>query len=255
MNYRRNKKQRPWGVLVLVVLVLLFGMFGFRIFGGTATSVAGPIWNFREGLAHDLNLFFATFQSKVALERQNGELRQALREAELALIDRNTLKAENETLRDLLEYTSNTQRILARVVVRPPETLYDTLVIDRGTRNGITEGTRAFVGENVLLGTVEEANRSTSRVHFFSSSGTVIDVVFAGEDGVVSARGQGNGNFIVEVPQNVSVAVGDVVILAGTSYSVGIVGAVVRDPGDEFQTVRFSLPLPLTHIDFVTIGR
>jgi len=76
---------------------------------------------------------FETLQAEVAS-------RQTIPEETARIID------ENNTLRALLG-DKNEERLLAGVSIRPPFLPYDTLLIDKGSRDGVVTGAPVFAGK------------------------------------------------------------------------------------------------------------
>jgi hypothetical protein len=64
----------------------------------------------------------------------------------------------------------------------------------------------------------------------------------------------GGGAFELTIPQEVDVAVGDIVrIPASTSLALGVVTEITAKPTDTSKVVRFAMPVSFGALDFVEV--
>jgi cell shape-determining protein MreC len=133
---------------------------------------------------------------------------------------------------------------LAAVLIRPPVTPYDEIVIDLGTNDGVASGTPVYAPGNIMIGRVTEALGQTSKVLLLSSPGLSYSVLIGSSNISATAEGQGGGQYQAKVPHGSVVAVGDTVIdTALSSRPFGVVASVVTDPSDPFDDVLITLPV------------
>lgn len=142
---------------------------------------------------------------------------------------------------------------IGAVLSRLGSSPYDTIIIDKGTSDGVREGARVMY-DNVILGHVSQALDTTSKIELLSSPGSMTDVMVGNPPTAVVAEGQGGGNFFIKMPHGVAVAVGDIVTLPGSAgIIVGVVGDVKTSPSDPFQKVLVASPLNLRHLRWVEL--
>src|SRR5437016_3002805 len=98
----------------------------------------------------------------------------------------------------------------AFVLIGPPHSPYDTLVLDQGSLEGVAVG-QAVLFQNVALGEISEVFSHTSKAKLFSTAGTDMEVVIGPNHVHVEASGRGGGNFIARLPKSVSIQKGDTV--------------------------------------------
>jgi len=144
------------------------------------------------------------------------------------------------------------------VLLRPPGTPYDTLILDVGRREETEVGDLVFAGGSVVIGGITEVYGSTARATLFSAPGQTHDALIFSEGGSVpiSLEGQGAGSFVGKIPQGTPVAVGQTVIFSNISpvfaASVSYVEAL---PGESFQTVYMQMPTNPFTLRFVEVRK
>ena len=169
------------------------------------------------------------------------------------MIREEALILENRQLRAILGRERNDVRgILAEVVLRPPSSPYDTLVIDAGGEAGISKGDRASA-HGFILGEVTRAEKKSSVVTLWSQSGRSFDVSI-GEKFSGRAEGRGGGYFYIRAPRDTEIASGDIVIAPSLGdLLLGTVGAVSRDEKNPFADVYVISPENIRTIRFMEI--
>lgn len=149
---------------------------------------------------------------------------------------------ENAELRSLLN-ASSSPRIVAGVISRPPQTPYDTLIIDQGTDDGIVEDAPVYYGAGRAIGYIHHAFTKTALVTLFSSPGVETTVYIYGPNMFTTAYGEGGGVIRLSVPQGIVLEKGNTVILP--SLDTGTLGVV-----DDIQSIATE---PEQHA-YVTFG-
>jgi len=130
---------------------------------------------------------------------------------------------ENEELLSLMNI-DDAERIAAAVTARPPYLPYDSLLIDRGTKDGIKEGAIVYRAYDQAIGLVSRVYQEGALVTLFSTPGVEATVYILGPNIYTTAYGEGGGIVRVSVPQGVSIVLGDVVIIP--SLEIGVLGTI-----------------------------
>jgi rod shape-determining protein MreC len=193
--------------------------------------------------------------TKSSLETENQSLKNQLTEVQVA-IDRDKLLAqENSELKELLGRHSVNSSILATVLANPPMSLYDTVVVDVGSGDGVAAGDRVFALGLVPIGIISAVNTHTSTVELFSSPGQKVEVRI--NNGVQAfAEAQGGGNFLIKLPKGTSVSEGDSISAPGIGAEIfGHVENIETTENDPFIYVRFCLPVNMNELHFLQIDR
>lgn len=207
---------------------------------------------------------FATFAPRVTDEMyaglSNAELVERLKktEAELESVRYQSVLyglvvEENRELSEASSLQSFSKVIPARVLSRPPQTVYDSLLLDRGTDSGIKEKDLVAI-EGVALGRIVSVGNSFSTVQLFSTAGATHDAILGIPRAVAVVTGLGGGSFSVSLPRSVTVDVGEPVRIPNSETL--IIGRVVSVEGagtDATQIAYIASPVSMQSLDFVSI--
>jgi cell shape-determining protein MreC len=110
--------------------------------------------------------------SKQQLIEKIGSLEESLGRALIAQEEAQMLRRENEALKkELGRESGTTAGVLARVLTLPQRTLYDTIIIDAGSAEGVVSGAVAFAFDAIALGTITDVGEHRSTVQLFSAPG------------------------------------------------------------------------------------
>lgn len=226
-------------MLILAALLVLVAILFRGALGGALWYVAGPVVAWR-------NSFSA---GEVA------DLQAALASTSAALADRDRLAAENTQLRAELGRAGGAREVAAKVIVRPPGTPYDTLMLDVGAANGVAVGQEVRAGA-LSIGVVDEVYGDTARAALYSAPGQSYQATVVTKTATVPAalEGQGGGSMVARIPAASDVRVGDRVEFPGLSGGiVGSVAAVNGNTTDTFTTIYVRLPVNIFELQYVYI--
>ncbi len=181
-------------------------------------------------------------------------LRAQLAEATAALADRDALYREVADLRERLGRTDvPAPRILAAVLMRPPWSAYDTLLVDAGSSHGVALGDLVSAGQSGIIGRVSEVYAAQARVELFSAPGVTYQALLNGTV-PVAVEGQGGGSMHADVPAGTIVAVGDTVEFPGLAGGIAAaVSAVDAKMGESFIGIYMTLPANPQELRYVEI--
>jgi cell shape-determining protein MreC len=243
-----QRMRAPRALLSLVVVVVLvFIVVAALLWRGAA---AGLLWRI---------LAPVTLWRNDADFSEITQLQVQLASTTAALADRNLLYQENLDLKARLDRDGVEETVLAGILLRPPGTPYDTLMVDAGAAQGIVVGDQVSAGGEAFIGTVEQVYPTTARVVLFSAPGQNFNALLTQEDGSVvpiNVVGQGGGSMVATVPANTIAMVGDPVVFPGINGGFsGSISAVVTKEGDSFETLYLSLPADPLTLRFVEIRK
>jgi cell shape-determining protein MreC len=165
------------------------------------------------------------------------------------------LKVENEQFRLLCEAVPE-ERVIARVVGRPPKLPYDVIMLDRGSDHGVVTQSPVFVGSDQVIGYVSRVYNKTALVTLVSTAQFESMAYIMGPNIYTYARGVGGGMMRVVVPQGVPLAVGDTVILPAIDSGVyGTVAYIETSPTQPEQYGYVPMKQNLQSLQYVSIGQ
>lgn len=251
-NTRLTKRLRT--VLLCVLVVLVFVSWGPGIAGLATRSVLAlfsPAWSIQNTVVEADNNFFALFRNKSDLSDENEELRR--QSAELTLV-----RAENDRLQKTIAELSSARGgegvLPARVLTKPPQSLYDTLIIDVEVDRPIRRGMTVLSLDGAALGSIADVNGSRAKVLLFSSSGVQSSGTLTGSSTSLELSGRGGGTFRAIVPRAVGIGPGDSITapLYG-SRVIALVESVLPDKTQLTSEVFARTPVALTTLNWVLV--
>lgn len=239
-------------------LILLFVVFG----GSAQKSLTNIGLNFFDPLfklSKTTNSFFEDisfiFANKERLAKENEDLREALTNLKGNIESIEVIKKDNESLRAMLGRETNEHGVLASIILRPPESLYDVFIIDVGMRDKIEEGMKVTTPGGIFLGNISEVFEKTSKVTLVSYFNKETNVLLESLELPTIAVGIGAYTMQIQLPKDVaSIEVGERVLTLGTMpYLVGFVEEIKTESADSLQTVLLRTPLNISHIRSVLV--
>jgi rod shape-determining protein MreC len=230
MSYRREIRVNPIGTimgrLIWSVFILLVAWYIFfpTNFSKAVLYIAQVLWDSSDDISQNRPL-----TSRAELISENERLKYLFESIKGDLLASESRKVENDELKSALNRANSiTKRtVLAAVLARPPYTLYDNLVVDVGTDNGIKVGALVFVlGTTTEVGRVAVVNENQSIVKLHSSPSEEFDVLVGPNHVMARATGKGNGAFQISLPRDSGVNVGDFVVSPNISSNyISIAGS------------------------------
>lgn len=157
------------------------------------------------------------------------------------------LAQENSEMRNLLNASSKIDDsvIVADIIGVTPDPFSHEVIIDKGSRDGISSG-QAVLDAQGLMGQVVQINEFTARVLLISDSSHAVPVQ-VNRNGVranLLGTGEPNSLELVHVPETSDIRGGDLLVSSGLGgvfpkgYPVARVTQVSHDPGEPFSSVR-----------------
>lgn len=222
----------------------------FEMVSSSISTGAADTWEFLSSIG-DMN------RENERLTEEN--VRLTAENAELAY-----LRTENDTLRKSigLDVRKRFDLLAAQVVAAGGEGGRGSVIIDRGSMQGVRVGMTVIVGEGVLVGMVDETYPASARVALVTNSGTVFGGVTVENGSAGIVRGdRGLGISFGMVLQSDPLSQGDRVMTSGTGGTVPsglFVGTVssVRDSGDRlFREASILPPVDLGKLRFLYLIR
>lgn len=257
MNQHLARSYRKKRFVVILVIIFIALFFGFQkgllnklnpFFSG----IARPIWTLENFTADYLA---QTFDSKSDLHKQNVLLKAQLAKYEDRITQMQTLEAENDSLKELMGRIKPEYKVvLSAILAKPNQTPYDTLVIDRGSNDGIKPDQLVFAQGNILIGYIESVEQNSAKVLMYSTPGNISQVIYGSTGKYFNARGAGNGTLEVEVSREIDVAVGDQFYYPGLDDTlVGVTRKVDFDPRDSFKKAIIKSPVNIQEERWVEV--
>ena len=252
LGYSRSSRFTSTTLFALIGVVALLMVVGMP---ERVTNVVHSLLIPLSSLKASVTDAVPAMQSYEELQAAYEVLQQEHKQAQFEIMIAELLREENKSLKKALGRHDEGSALLARIVRRPPDTLYDTLVIDVGEVHGVSVGD-IVVSNHVVLGVVRKVLDTTATVVLYSApheqTRVMIGVGTSTKPALV--RGLGAGNYIAQIPRGVSIEPDDLVRLPTMSnYILSRVDRVISQPADSFQTVLFQIPINLSEQEQVLV--
>lgn len=234
---RRRKRILPITICIMLIVVFLGLVPGARRLH-TLLWKAGDGWH---------EIIAPAFASAKHLRREKEQLLERI----------NFLQHQNDILRQtsLVTPVSDTlDPVVAHVVVQPHMATHRRYIIDRGARDGVSEGDRVFAGD-IALGHIVHVAEKTSQVLPLFASNNTARVVHAATGESFVLEGRGGGVFYVEVPRATEIFEDDVMYWQesrGTAL-VGYVAGVEVSERDAVKKVHITMPVNPRTVQWVQV--
>ncbi len=272
MSYLLDKKnQRKKMSIAAVLCVILFLFIYFRTsvwdkVSRASSFVFHPLLTTGNAVENKFSGIKVYFQSKNSLANENINLKGQLESNQATLANYNSVLDENTQLKEVLgRKNEKANMVVAGILSKPNQSLYDTLMIDAGASEGVVMGDKVFALGNIPIGRVAEVSANSSKVILFSNPGEKTNVVIpassdqpakSGGNTFMQLTGRGGGNFEMPVMEGITLAKGAEVALPGvTPYTVATVVTTTSDPRDSFQKALLVSPVNIEEIKFVQVEK
>ncbi len=281
-SFSSKKGRNPFGLFGMIAVVIICIVFffilkkplGHLLFGIRQLVVPSSVGM----IVLDPN----AVQSKVgALEIENNELKNLLIRAgvripgfdntapdflpdgDITSTTSDSAVAGSTTTDDVLAPNQKPDHIrlrgnelIASVLVRPPQSPYDALVISAGTNDGIAIGDQVYAFSGFPIGEVISAESKRSTVRLFSSPGSKIEVLIGTSTAAVMAEGRGGGNFFLKLPKVTEISPGDIVVRNFLPPEVfSTIASVDSAEGEAYIHAYFKLPININSLVYVLVKK
>lgn len=250
----RNNQYRKIILFVSIAFICLFVTLQYFWPGfipAIFMTIARPYW--RTEFAIESGSLYSTAN----LLKENELLKKKISDNETKMAIVESISSENFELRKLLQISSSTNStlfVVAPVIKKPPFGIYDELIIDIGKDKGVSTTSLVYASDNVPIGRISDVFSQTSKVILFSSPGQKHDVLLSNKIPAV-AIGRGGGQYEINVPRGLNIAVGDFVSYANLdSRPMGKIIYIDSNESLPFEKILFSVPFNIYELRWVTVG-
>ena len=195
------------------------------------------------------------------LRHENRLLREQVNELQGKVTDYKEAYVENLRLRRLLDFknTIRAQAIPARVVLHDLTGWFQTLIVDKGFKDGIGPD-MAVVNDEGVVGRILDVSDRYSRVLLITDPGSSVDAIIQRNRvrGILSGK-DSSGCVLKYVRGNLDVQVGDLIMTSGKDgifakgLRLGVVQGIFKDPVDLFQKIEIKPLVRLAALEEVLI--
>jgi len=182
------------------------------------------------------------FSDKKLLSTQIGELKKEIEQLSLENQVLREYEAEAKRLKELVEFKDATLEsydlLAASVIARSPNNWNKTLVINRGSKNGV-EKDMAVISPDGLVGRVGSVSKNSAHISLISDRELAVGAVLQESretGGIVEGIGNSGLLRMINIPYYSSIKKGDRVVTSGLSLTypsgidIGFVEEILKEP-------------------------
>ena len=269
-----TKKQKIIISLVLVAVVC----FTFKVllntgiadnqttvFGRAVREIIAPFQKGITLMTTSAKNALGYFNDSNLLRQQNKEMAEKIVRLEEQIYALEEQKLENERLKQLLQYKEEKaekhELVMAKVIARNHANWYEMIVVDRGSKQGITQG-MVVVNHDGLIGRVISVTKNTAEVLLIlDREGAVGARIFETRDtpGVAVGTSQSQYLQMIHLPHDLSIEPNQIIVTSGLGgvYPPGIrIGKVIEvlpEPGGLMKTATLKPFVDFSRLEEVFI--
>lgn len=262
----RPTPRRTWQTAALVLV--LVGVFLLALGGYLAPflrATLNPLVSVQQWLSsrYLAVVEFLTVPRDVAsLRQRTAELEEQNAQLETQIIDLQSQLREADVLYALLDFARSRPENAykaAAVIGRDPSPFLHYVIIDRGSDDGLRYGMPVVTAQG-LVGRIAAVTSSASRVQLITDPSSIVNVRLKTGQSEVQLEGSITGDLTLEmVPQDVTLAVGDLVLTSGIGGTypadilVGQVLSARKVLTDIFQTAAVQSAVDFSNLQAVLV--
>jgi len=231
------------------------------IFQRTVVESIGPVVQSLGHVTSSLENLVKEYVWLKNLRRENEILQDQVNQLQQKVTEYKEAYVENLRLRRLLDFKNTLQAkaIPAQVVLHDLTGWFQTLIVDKGFKDGIGPD-MAVVNDEGVVGRILDVSDRYSRVLLITDPGSSVDAVIQRNRvrGILSGK-DSNGCILKYVRGNLDVEVGDLIITSGKDgifakgLRLGVVQGIFKDPVDLFQKIEVKPLVRLSALEEVLI--
>lgn len=260
MNLSHKSKIFLVFLILLLILFVLNWTNWANSLKNTIFSISSPIQKWFWDIGNNISNFLACFFIKGDLiERVN-----LLEKENYSLLFENTylrnLEGENQILREALGINLQKDFNLSIAEVCGKDLLADSILIDKGFKDGLRKDLAVITEEKILIGKISEVYENFSRVILISDKDISFDVRMAETNDYAIAKGQGSLRLLIDlIPQQSLIRKDDLVVT--TSFGgvfpkdllIGKVNKIEKSDTQSFQKAEISLFIDIKELRTVFV--
>ena len=240
---RPNFSQLHWvtGFSASLLLLVMLNALGWVRVPALAQPILTPLSKPLTRLGQSVGGFFTELTQLGSLNSKNNQLEQENAQLREQVAQLKQLETENQQLRAQLQFPSqsNLQLLGADVVAFAPDTIHELLVINRGSKDGVTVGMPVVSGGQ-LIGKISQVSGASSFVLLVNDASFRALVIDQETKTPGIIKGQAGGAVVMErIPQTQSINNDDTIITNGQDgeFPPGLIIGKVSGVSNDSQSI------------------
>ena len=252
--------RRKFVIGFFIVLFFLLSYFFQREIKNFFYKISEPLQRFLWQAGKRTSDFFATVFGTGRITKENEELKDKIQELLSKNASLQELKDENEFLREALKLGLEKDFDLILAQVSQKEINQDTILINKGLEDGISENLPVVNSQKILVGKISEIFDDFSRVILSYSTESTVSVKLPDKNISGIARGIGDSKILLDlVPKEADIESEDLVVtdpldgIIPRGLLVGKVGEIKISDVKVFQEAEIEILFELKNLDNVFV--
>jgi rod shape-determining protein MreC len=225
-----------------------------------------PVQDHLSRLSNDFRDLVQTFRDLQELRRRNEELQSLADSLMIENVRLKELESENETLRQLLQFTQanptysyRAAEVVGHVIGQDPSNLLRYIIIDIGTNNEATKG-MPVVTDRGLVGRIVEVSPRSSKVLLITDVSSSVNAIIQSSRATGIVEGKADGGLVMKyIPPPVTIDIGDIILTSGLGATfpkrlvIGQVTAVHKQDIEMFQQAEIKPTVDFDRLEIVLV--
>lgn len=266
ISNKRKKKKKTFviiiWILVIIGLLVFFSKVNIPGISNLSGKIAAGIGDVFSGVTGFFDDGFSYFGSVKKLKKENEKLEKEVEKLEYDLLEIESIKADNNDLRDKLEIKeryNHFKLVYADIIIKNYDNFDETFVINKGKNDGI-KLKQAVITKDGLLGHISSVTDDTSVVTTILDPNVSVGVEIASVNknalvkGDFSLKNEGRLK-LTYIPIDTEVTVSEIVYTSGIGevYPKGIpVGTIEKVVNKKNEIDRYAIIAPLVDINNIS---
>lgn len=262
MGLRDQKTYLAIGVIFVFIFILHFFGFLHPVEDGVR-SITLPILGRVHGISINVGNNYQFFKNRADFIAAYKECSSGAQKNDILAANVKLLTDENTELKKQLHYfeKSPLKHILANVVGREIISTEQSIIIDRGGRDGVNVDDPVIVQDGILIGKIAKITDTISVVRLLNDNSSRVGATILNKDkslGVVEG-GFGISLKMSLIPRDETILVGDQIVSSGLETStprgllVGTVAEIENEPYKPFQQAIIMPSTDLSKLNTVSV--
>jgi len=260
---RQIKALLLFGVILVLVLMLIVATVGRQEFNAPHKLALEVIGKAQSGVTVVTDFFTSFWDDYIALldvRKENLRLRQEVKKFRATNNEYREAVATNVRLSKLLglKETLPPPTLTTRIVGKDPSLWFRTVIIDRGSSDGVKQGMPVVTVEGIV-GQIMSSSPHYAKVLLASDPNSAIDVLIQNTRVQGIIKGDGTDFQLNYVLKNCAVTEGDAIVTSGLGgvfpkgLPVGNVTRVTKSRRGMFQEISIQPAVDFTQIEHLII--
>lgn len=244
----RSKRKTFFSILVLIILVIVCHFFG----------LLNPLENILRGIVSPgSNLMYGLSMNIGGQDDKCADELLKNKTAETAL---QLAEEENDELRAQSRFLQKQkwQMVGADVTGKNIDTLGNTLIINRGARDGVKENDPVIIHDGILIGKIARVEEKISVIRLINDNQSKFAATIMNTDkslGLIEG-GYGISVQMNYIPQNETINIGETIITSGLEENVPrglLIGTIETVEKEAYQPFQKAIVKPLANLNKINL--